>query len=364
MSDTDIKGIFNKAHFNRQDLVSLLSSYGTDDRYLIYEKAKEIKKTYVGDKIYLRALVEYSNLCVKDCLYCGIRLHNTKLQRYTVSDEDVLNCAEYARKHKYASMVIQSGERADAEFTKNITRLLKKIHKLTDKSLKITLSCGEQTADVYREWYEAGAHRYLLRIETSNEELYQSIHPGNDIHDFNLRLKALKDLKDIGYQVGSGIMIGIPGQTIEDLANDLLFLQSVNIDMAGMGPYVEHSDAPMYDINKPLMNPADRFELSLLMYALLRIMMKDINIASTTALDALDPNGRIKALNIACNVLMPNLTPLRYLKNYHLYNNKPDSLNADKLVEYIEKNRSLHGNTIAFGEHGDSKHFSDRTMSL
>lgn len=360
MSRNKIKEILNKEKYTKENLVFLLSFHNKEERSLIFEKSKKIKQEYVGDIIYLRGLIEYSNRCSKDCFYCGIRSRNTKVERYTVSEENVLNCADYAYKNDYASIVIQSGEINNKEFTDNITSLLEKIHKLTNNSLRVTLSCGEQTAEIYKKWYEAGAHRYLLRIESSNEVIYRRIHPNNEKHSFQKRIQALNDLRTLGYQVGTGVMIGLPGQGSEDLADDLLFLQNFDIDMVGMGPYVEHIDTPLYSDKDKLLSQQDRFSLSLTMFALLRIMMKDINIASATALDAIEPNGRLEALNIACNVLMPNLTPINYIENYHLYNNKPDSMHADKLVKHFENFRTLHGNSIAFGQHGDSKHFHIR----
>jgi len=360
MNKLKVSNILSKETLNKDDLMFLLSLYNSENRFMVFEKAAEIKNKYTGNKIYLRGLIEYSNICAKNCFYCGIRAQNEDFERYTVSDDDVLKAAKYAYDNKYASLVIQSGELSGKKFTKKITSLLKKIHKETNNSLKITLSCGEQSYDVFKEWHNAGAHRYLLRIETSNEKLYNSIHPNNELHSFKNRLQSLYDLQDIGYQTGSGVMIGLPNQTIENLADDLLFLEKIDIDMVGMGPYIEHMATPMYAQNTPLMTQEDRYQLSLLMYSLLRIMMKDINIASTTALDAINPNGRIEALKIASNVLMPNLTPIKYIKNYHLYNNKPDSLHADELVKYIENTKTIHNNKIAFGEQGDAIHYSKK----
>ncbi len=360
MSKTKILSLLNQDTFSKNDLVYLLSFYNKDEKQLIFEKSKEIKQQFVGNKIYLRGLIEYSNKCTKDCFYCGIRAHNHKVERYTVSDADVLNCADYAYKNNYASIVIQSGETKDKVFIHKITQLLEQIHQKTKHALKVTLSCGEQSPETYKTWFEAGAHRYLLRLESSVESIYNTIHPNDEKHSYENRIQALKDLQTAGYQVGSGFMIGLPKQSLEDLASDLLFLQDFNIDMVGMGPYVEHIETPMYKQKDFLIPQEDRYHLTLLMYALLRIMMKDVNIASTTALDALNPTGRIEALSVACNVLMPNLTPIIYTSNYHLYNNKPDSLHSDKLVAYIEKHKTLHGNNIAFGEHGNSKHFENR----
>jgi biotin synthase len=215
MNNKKLRDILDKDDFRKEDLIYLLSLCNDQDRFKIFEKAKQIKEEYVGKKVYLRGLIEYSNRCVKDCNYCGIRLHNKKVVRYTLEDEDVLKCAEYAYKNNYASIVIQSGELTGKEFTDKISSLLRKINKRTNHSLKITLSCGEQSLDTYKEWIEAGAHRYLLRIESSNPEIYKSIHPNNISHSFSKRIASLIHLKEAGYQVGTGIMIGLPGQSID-----------------------------------------------------------------------------------------------------------------------------------------------------
>jgi len=343
-------------------LVKLLSAHNSDNRFLIFQKSKEIKEKYVGRKVYLRGLIEYSNICAKNCLYCGIRSHNKMVNRYTMSDTEVINAALYAYKNNYASIVIQSGEIQTPDFTVRITSLLNKIKELTEGSLRVTLSCGEQTYETYKEWYNAGAHRYLLRIETTNPQLYSALHPNDKNHLYKNRINTLKNLKKIGYQTGSGVMVGLPGQTLEDLANDLLFLKEFDIDMAGLGPYVEHLETPLYKDRMKLLSQNERYNLSLLMFSLLRIIMKDINIASTTALDALNPNGRIEALEIASNVIMPNLTPLKFTENYHLYNNKPDSLHVDQLVHKLKTAEKLKTNIIAFGEYGDSSHYKLRTF--
>ncbi|MCF6366622.1 MAG: [FeFe] hydrogenase H-cluster radical SAM maturase HydE [Bacteroidales bacterium] len=358
----DIKKTLKKKELSKGDLIFLLSQYNKDERQLIFEKAREVKKKYVGNKIYLRGLIEYSNNCKKNCLYCGIRYNNKKVKRYVVKDEDVLQCADYAFKNNYASIVLQSGEISNKYFVQKISNLLKEIHQLTDNSLKVTLSCGEQTKETYKRWFEAGAHRYLLRIESSNKNIYNNIHPNDIKHNYEKRIQALQNLKEIGYQVGSGIMIGLPEQSIEDLADDLLFLKNINVDMVGMGPYVEHTDTPLYQKKELLLSKNGRYNLSMIMFALLRIIMKDINIASTTALDAISDFGRIEALNIAANVLMPNLTPTNYIANYNLYNNKPNSLLAYKLTNHIEQYKNRHGCSIAYGEHGNSKHFNLRTQ--
>ena len=347
--------------FSKEDIVTLLSVKSEAERKLIFKKAESIREKSVGRNIYLRGLIEFSNICEKNCLYCGIRAGNTLVERYTVSEKDVMASVKHAIDRNYGSVVIQSGERTDEEFIEMIDSLIKKIKTLSDGKLGITLSCGEQTAETYKKWFKSGAHRYLLRIESSDPELFYKIHPQNKKHFLVNRLVALRHLREIGYQVGSGVMIGLPGQTVSQLADDLLFLKQMDVDMVGMGPYIEHKQTPLYQFSKNLMPKAERLNLSLLMIAVLRILMNHINIASSTALDSLDSNGRLLAIKAGANVLMPNLTPVKYRENYFLYDNKPYLTEADELVKNICSSEIIKGYSIKFGEWGDSAHFFSRT---
>jgi len=236
---------------------------------------------------------------------------------------------------------------------------LQAIKAYTNNEIGITLSCGEQTAATYREWFEAGAHRYLLRIETSNKELYYKLHPNDPQHSYDTRIDAIRLLRAEGYQVGTGVMIGLPFQTLADLADDLLFFQTMNIDMAGMGPYLEHSQTPLYRYRNLLPPPEKRLELSLKMVATLRLLMPDINIAATTALQVLHPEGREKAVFAGANIIMPNMTLPEFRPDYLIYEHKPGidddaALRNTKLVQ----NLNHAGIAIGYGEWGDSPHFN------
>jgi biotin synthase len=258
---------------------------------------------------------------------------------------------------------LQSGERFDNKFIDKVDVLLNEIKKLSKGELGITLSTGEQTEEVYKRWFDSGAHRYLLRIETSNKELYKKLHPDNKLHSFETRLEALKTLKRLGYQAGSGVMVGVPFQTYEDLANDILFLQEYDIDMVGMGPYIEHEDTPMWEYRDLLLPKKERFELTLKMIAILRILLKDINIAAATAMQAIDPVGREKALNVGANIIMPNITPTVHRKNYNLYQGKPCiDEGAEDCNECLVARISMIGDTVGYGEWGDSLHFKLRNV--
>jgi biotin synthase len=359
-----INAILEQAEFSKTDIVRLLESKG-DDRALLLKKSSEVKEKYIGNKVWFRGLIEFSNICGKDCLYCGIRKGNKNLTRYNLSDDEILAAARFAYDNRYGSIALQSGEIESNFVTERIDKLLYKIKEMSSGTLGITLSVGEQKPDVYKRWYDAGAHRYLLRIEATNEGLYRKIHPDDSKHDFRRRLDCLKSLQDIGYQTGTGVMIGLPFQTVEDLAGDLLFMKEFNIDMCGMGPYIEHADTPLITHSGDLLPLAERFDLTLKMIAIIRIMMKDINIVAATALQAIDPIGREKAIRIGANIIMPNITPGKYRDSYKLYDNKPctdDS--AEDCQSCLEARISLADAEVIYGEWGDSKHYSDRRAGI
>jgi biotin synthase len=358
-----IDDILSKNLLSREDLVYLLSTPEDREKQSLFRKAYQVKKQNCGNVVYLRGLIELSNICRKDCLYCGIRKSNENVERYTLKDEDVIDLAMYALRKDFGSIVIQSGERTDKAFTDELTGLIKTIREKTDGQLGITLSCGEQDLDTYRKWFDAGAHRYLLRIETTSEELFRNIHPDNEFHRFGDRLRALENLKRAGFQAGTGVMIGLPGQTMENLADDLLYFKSYDVDMIGMGPYIPHPDTPMGKWKTRLLKPAERVDLSLRMIALARIIMKDVNIAASTALQALDPDGRIKAILAGANVFMPNMTPKIFADNYHLYEGKPAVKdNAMEIVKDFEQRMKVLGESVGYGKWGDSKHFFKRSV--
>ncbi|MFZ5428958.1 MAG: [FeFe] hydrogenase H-cluster radical SAM maturase HydE [Bacteroidota bacterium] len=345
---------------DKSQIISLLQSEG-EERSELFRKARETRDKLIGNKVYFRGLVEFSNICSKDCLYCGIRKSNDQVIRYEVSDEEVLDACRFAWMNRFGSVVLQSGELSSPAFVKRVDRLVREIRKLSDNELGITLSCGEQTRETYQRWFESGAHRYLLRIEATNRDLYRRIHPDNDYHSFERRLEALGYLRESGYQVGTGVMIGLPFQTYEDLAGDLLFFREQDIDMCGMGPYIEHEDTPLYEFRHLLMTKEERFDLALKMIAVLRLLMPDINIAAATALQAIDPAGREKAIAIGANIIMPNLTPTAYRKEYQLYEDKPClDEDAELCRNCLEARIQMAGSEIGYNEWGDSKHFFKR----
>ena len=345
---------------HKEELVRLLACEGEEEKAL-FARSRQLRNDTIGNNVYLRGLIEISNICIKDCLYCGIRKSNPHADRYSLSDEEILQAARYAWQNHYGSIVLQGGERNDPGFILRIEKLLKEIKKLSHNELGITLSLGEQMEDTYKRWFDAGAHRYLLRIETSNSQLYQKIHPQDKRHDFHTRLQCLRILQKCGYQTGTGVMIGLPFQTLEDLADDLLFLKDMDIDMVGMGPYLEHRDTPLWTYREQLLPQDKRLRLGLHMISCLRLLMPDINIAATTALQAIAPDGREKALEIGANVIMPNITPVAKRANYQLYENKPgmDEGNEETTRRLIESIRQS-GCDINPDSWGDSPHWQTK----
>ncbi|MFA7582081.1 MAG: [FeFe] hydrogenase H-cluster radical SAM maturase HydE [Proteiniphilum sp.] len=346
-----------KSKLSKQEIVTMLSLVG-DDRQQLFDHAAIIKRQQTGNTVWLRGLIELSNVCEKDCYYCGIRSSNQRIVRYNLSHDEVMQAVTQAHEKGYGSVAIQSGENSSKTFTQKINKIVLDSKKVTNGEIGITLSCGEQSEETYRRWFESGADRYLLRIETSSEELYKKIHPQDDLHSYSKRLGALESIRKTGYQVGTGVMIGLPFQTKEMLADDLLFMKRFDIDMCGMGPYMEHTDTPLFAFREQLPSPGERFSLSLMMVSLLRILMPDINIAATTALQVIHKEGREQAILAGANVLMPNITPKQYRDDYFLYNNKPVSARSDddELAALEQRLRAI-DHEIGFFRQGNSLHF-------
>lgn len=353
----EISTLFDKIILDINDLIHLLTCQDENENKL-FAYTRALRDNTIGKGVHMRGLIEISNACIKDCLYCGIRKSNVQAKRYSLSDEEIIHAAVFAFDNQYGSVVLQGGERNDKAFVLRIEKLLKEIKRISNHQLGITLSLGEQTEDTYKRWFDAGAHRYLLRIETSNEKLYQRIHPQDQLHNFHARLNCIRLLQKCNYQTGTGVMIGLPFQTVRDLANDLLFLKAMDIDMVGMGPYLEHRETPLWQYKDQLLPQSERLRLGLHMISCLRLLMPDINIAATTALQAIDPYGREKALEIGANVIMPNITPLTNRANYQLYENKPGmdegaTKSTLRLIESVHRS----GCEIRLNEWGDSKHY-------
>ena len=338
------------------DIAAML---GEEDLKALMRRAYEVKTAMWGRKVALRGLVEFSNICAKNCLYCGIRRGNAKVARYRMDESEIVDAVAWAAENRYGSVVLQSGELETEENAAFVERVLRSIRSRLGDSLGITLSLGEQGESVYRRWLDAGANRYLLRIETSNPELYSRIHPAD--HSWRRRLECLRTLSRVGYIVGTGVMIGLPGQSVDDLARDIEFFRDEGVDMIGMGPYLAHPDTPLA-ADAPRTDKSRVLELTLRMIAAARLTIPDSNIASTTALQAIATDGREKGLLAGANVIMPNVTPVKYRGEYILYPDKPCTGESSELCRgCLERRVKSVGEEIAWGERGDPIHFARRT---
>jgi biotin synthase len=355
--------IFNKIDNNdplsRDDIKFMLSLETVVDIQSLYQKAYSIKEQTVGTKVFFRGIVEFSNICEKDCYYCGIRKSNEHAERFMLTADQIVESALWAHQSEYGSIVLQSGERSDPWYIDLVEEVLQRVKAETNGELGITLSLGEQSEDTYKRWFKAGGHRYLLRIETTNPELYGKLHPPD--HSFEERCECLKLLRKLGYQVGTGVMIGLPYQTIDDLAGDILFFKDNDIDMIGMGPYIVHHETPLADVMPDFDNDR-QLDLGLKMVAVARIVLRDVNIAATTALQALNPTGREMGLKAGANIIMPNITETKYRASYQLYNGKPClDENSTMCRGCLQRRIDSIGEKIGFNEWGDSPHFIKKT---
>lgn len=292
---------------SKEELIALLSN-DDYDKYIL-EAADRTRKKYVGDEVHLRGLIEFSNICKRNCLYCGLRYGNKNIKRYRLQPEEIIELARKGKEYGYKTVVLQSGE----DDFYSVDKVKQIVNGIKELGLAVTLSIGEKSFEEYKEYKEVGADRYLLRIETTDRELYEKLDP--DMSHEN-RKRCLKDLSSLGYEVGSGIMVGLPGQTIESLADDILFFKEIGADMIGIGPFIPNEDTPLSA------EKGGQFELSLKVMALTRLLLPDINIPATTAMETLNKKGRIIALQSGANVVMPNITEGEYRRLYALYPGK------------------------------------------
>ena len=341
----------------RDELAQLLSIEDEEGLQALFASAYELKVKCCGKRVAMRGLVEAGNVCAKDCLYCGIRKSNGNVSRYQLTADEIVRLAELDAKQGYASLVIQSGEIESEAHTRFIEDVLRRIAPL---DLGVTLSLGEQTEEVYRRWKEAGAARYLLRIETSNPDLYATLHPSG--HSWERRVECLRALRRCGYQVGTGVMCGLPGQTYDDLARDISFFAEMDVDMIGMGPFIPHPDTPLGAAHQAPGARRQALTLGLKMIAVTRLHLHDVNIAAATALQALAPDGRERGIRAGANVIMPNITDTKYRRSYQLYAGKPClDENAGLCKGCLERRLAAIGETIDYGRRGDSLHYRRRT---
>lgn len=294
-------------NLSKDELIQILSVESIND--FLFKTADEVREKYVGNEVHLRGLIEFSNICKCNCKYCGLRKDNSELERYRLSIEEAYDFAKKAKEYGYKTVVLQSGE--DSYYS--VERLVKLLQDIKKLDLAITLSIGERTFEEYKAFKEAGADRYLIRIETTDKELYKKMHPNMS---FENRVRCLKDLKALGYEVGTGCLVGLPEQTIDSLANDILFFKEIDADMIGIGPFIPNQNTPLKDAK------GGTFEMALKVMALTRILLPTINIPATTAMETLNPNGRLIALQSGANVVMPNVTEGDYRRKYEIYPGK------------------------------------------
>lgn len=292
---------------NKQEIINILSDETKND--WLFAKADRVRLEKVGNEVHLRGLIEFSNICKRQCKYCGLQSGNRELERYRILKDEILLYAKKAVNMGYKTLVLQSGEDEYYD-TDKMVEIIREIKKF---DVALTLSIGEKSYEEFNEFKKAGADRYLLRIETTDPILYKNMHPNAS---FEKRVQCLYDLKSLGYETGTGCLVGLPNQTIESLANDILFFKELDADMVGIGPFIPHEQTPLKD------SSGGDFWLALKVMALTRLNLPDINIPATTAMETLNPKGRIIALQSGANVVMPNVTSKDYRAKYEIYPGK------------------------------------------
>jgi biotin synthase len=307
-----IDKLYREKVLSKVELVNLLRGIEEGDIQYLFSNSRAVADKFFGNKIYVRGLIEFTNFCKNDCYYCGIRKSNLNAQRYRLNKDEILSCCKQGYELGFRTFVLQGGEDlwySDEEMIDIISSI-----RNAYRDCAITLSLGEKTYEQYLKFYNAGADRYLLRHETANLEHYSKIHPSE--LSGKSRQRCLYDLKRIGYQVGTGFMVGSPYQTIENLAEDLLFIKELEPQMVGIGPFIPHKDTPFAN------SPSGQLELTLILIGILRLMLPNSLIPSTTALGTIHPEGRERGILAGANVVMPNLSPVEVRNKYLLYDNK------------------------------------------
>ncbi len=343
----DLHGVLDKCRgsgvLSPQDVYYLLSLEGKDDVDKLVQVADEVRREYCGSDVHVRALIEFSNYCRCNCNYCGIRAQNDKIARYRIPPEEIVEITEELSSQGLRTVVLQSGE--DMHYTPELLAdTIREIKERTD--MAITLSVGEHEYDVYKLWKEAGADRYLLRHETANRELFESLHVDGD---YDRRMQCLKWLRELGFQTGAGCMVGPPGQTVEHMAEDIMFIQDFQPDMIGIGPYIPHPETPYRSSS-----PGTVLD-TIKMVALTRIVTRDSLIPATTAIGTLEEQGREMALMAGADVVMPNYTPEKYRKLYEIYPNKKSiNQSGDGAEDSLKKRIEAIGRTVS-KSHGHSR---------
>ncbi len=323
----------NTHTLTKTQIISILKDDSINE--FLFKTADNVRQKYVGNEIHLRGLIEFSNICRCNCFYCGLRKDNLSVSRYRMSFEEVLHLANVAKTLDYKTVVLQSGE--DSFFSADkMCEIIEAIKKL---NLAVTLSLGEKTFEEYKLYKDAGADRYLLRIETTDKDLYKSLHPNMS---FENRVKCLENLKEIGFEIGTGCLVGLPNQSIESLADDILFFKNIDADMVGLGPFIPCPQTPLQD------SKMGSFYLALKVMAITRILLPDINIPATTAMETIQSNGRVLALQSGANVVMPNVTSDECKQKYSIYPGKSgEHASVEDYRKFLSEKFSSIGRSIS-----------------
>lgn len=365
-----LDSILTKRSFSDEELLGFLSLTDPACCARLWREAFDRTTAVHGNAIWFRGLIETSNYCVYDCRYCGIRKGNRHCRRYTLSQDEIVEAARYAVRAGYGSVALQAGERTDEKFIAFVESALAAVHRMSveeglPEGCGMTLSFGEQTEETYERWAQAsgnrGALRYLLRVETNNRRLFDYLHSGKGgaQKTWEARLESLALLRKLGYQVGTGVMIGIPGQSLEDLVRDIRLFESLDADMLGMGPYLVSHGGDM--VEDGMMHKAALLTLTRNMLAATRLALPTVNMAAATALETLVPGGRTLGVLSGCNVMMPNVTPQRTRASYQLYDNKQGTeSDADSNVQLEQELIAVTGREIGRWRYGSSVHFRTR----
>lgn len=307
-----LRKLYETNSLTKEEITEVLRTLDEgDNKKTLFDYAHRTRLAHYGPRVFMRGLVEFSNYCKQDCMYCGIRASNRNADRYRLAPEDILACCREGYELGYRTFVLQSGE----DFWYTEARLIEILGMIRSEfpDAAVTMSIGERSRETYEALYKAGAERFLLRHETASRELYEALHPSMS---YDNRMECLHMLKEIGYQVGAGFMVGLPGQTVEHLAEDLSFLHEFQPDMVGIGPFIPHSETPLKGTK------GGTVEDTLVMVAMTRLLVPKANLPATTAMGSLDPQGREKAIKAGANVVMPNLSPTSVREKYALYENK------------------------------------------
>jgi biotin synthase len=339
-SGGNMENLINRAEsgqdLRREEIIRLLS-VSDQEAHLLFAAADRVRKEQMSDEIFLRGIIEFSNYCERNCFYCGLRKGNSRLSRYRMSEDEIIATAEEIKKLCIPTVVLQSGE--DSFYSADvICRLIERIRKETD--LIITLSIGERSYADYKSFQQSGANRYLLKHETASSDIYKYVRPGCN---WDNRLQCLRWLKELGFETGTGNMVGLPGQTPEILAGDLLLMKELDADMLGIGPFIAHPDTPLAGIDN------DDLGMTLRVIAAARLITRNTNIPATTALASLHPEGRLKALQAGANVVMPDFTPDVYKSRYDIYPGRKDVGRPAEIISRMETDFHFLGRHIGHG---------------